>query len=59
MAVIEFGPPLYLYTVTMLIGVMLSTSFLAPLNIVRWGWGGIWVEEWFKLHAHYCLKNTV
>ena len=31
------------------------------LNIVWWGWGcgGIWVEEGFKLHAHYCLKNTV
>ena len=33
--------------------------FVAPLNIVWWGWGGIWVEEGFKLHAHYCLKNTV
>ena len=58
MAVIEFGPvalsPLYnvdrIHVVNFLDG---------PLNIVWQGRGGIWVEEGFKLHAYYCLKNRV
>ena len=40
---------------TMLIGIMLSTSLL-DLSTLFGGEGGsgrIWVEERFKLHAHY------
>ena len=56
MAVIEFGP---LSPCTLLIGVMLSTSLLDLSTLFGGGRGGMWVEEGFKLHAHYCLKNTV
>ena len=56
MAVIEFG---LLSPSTRLIGVTLSTSLLDFSTLVGGGMGGIWVEEGFKLRAHYCLKNTV
>ena len=56
MAVIEFGP---LSPCTMLIGVMLSSSLLGLSTLFGGGRGGKWVEEGFKLHAHYCLKNIV
>ena len=56
MAIIEFGP---LSLCTMLIGVILSTSFLDLSTLFGGGRGGMWVEEGFKLQAHYCLKNTV
>ena len=41
----------------MLIGVILSTSLLDLSTLFGGGRGGIWVEEGFKLHARYCLKN--
>ena len=55
-AVLEFGP---LSPCTMLIGVMLSTSLSDLSTVFGGGRGGIWVEEGFKVHAHYCFKNAV
>ena len=42
---------------SMLIGVTLSTSLLHLSTLFGGGWGGIWVEEGLKLHAHFCLKK--
>ena len=38
-------------------GVMLSSSLLDLSTLFGGGRGGIWIEEGFKLHAHYCLKT--
>ena len=54
MAVIQHG---LLFLCTMLIGVMLSMSLLDLLTLFSGRRGGIWVEEGFKLYAHYCLEK--
>ena len=48
MAIIQFGPPLSLYSVDIGVAVIF---LVGPLNIVWWMWEGIWVEGGFKLHA--------
>ena len=55
MAVIESGPLSSLYSIDRS---HIVNLLVEPLNIVWWGRGGIWVEEWFKLCAH-CLKNMI
>ena len=35
----------------------MSTSLLDLSTLFSGGRGGIWVEEGFKLHAHYCLSK--
>ena len=40
----------------MLIGIMLTTPLLDLSTLLDGDRGGIWVEEGFELHAHYCLK---
>ena len=56
MAVIEFSPLSPLYNVDRS---NIVNFLVGPLNIVWWGRGGIWIEEGFMLHAHYCLKSKV